>query len=182
MKESMLKKLLIIFILFLFPKNLYAEGYDVFGIGLYDIKFDGSQTNQATDLRYERRFDNSLIEIGPESENFFYLKPFVGIETTTDSAVYILGGIYLEDNLGTLFVGEDSNFIFTPSFGAGFYDDGDGKKLGNEIQFRTTFEFSYELKNKNRIGISYGHISNANLGDKNPGVEILSFSYQVPFN
>ena len=178
----MFKKLLIIFILFLFPKNLYAEGYDVFSIGLYDIKFDGSQTNQATDLRYERRFDNSLIEIGPESENFFYLKPFVGIETTTDSAVYILGGIYLEDNLGTLFVGEDSNFVFTPSFGAGFYDDGDGKKLGNEIQFRTTFEFSYELKNKNRIGISYGHISNANLGDKNPGVEILSFSYQVPFN
>ena len=182
MKESMFKKLLIIFILFLFPKNLYAQGYDVFGIGLYDIKFDGSQTNQATDLRYERRFDNSLIEIGPESENFFYLKPFVGIETTTDSAVYILGGIYLEDNLGTLFVGEDSNFVFTPSFGAGFYDDGDGKKLGNEIQFRTTFEFSYELKNKNRIGISYGHISNANLGDKNPGVEILSFSYQIPFN
>ena len=182
MKESMFKKLLIIFILFLFPKNLYAQGYDVFGIGLYDIKFDGSQTNQATDLRYERRFDNPLIEIGPESENFFYLKPFVGIETTADSAVYILGGIYLEDNLGTLFVGEDSNFVFTPSFGAGFYDDGDGKKLGNDIQFRTTFEFSYELKNKNIIGISFGHISNANLGDKNPGTEILSLSYQVPFN
>ena len=178
----MFNKILIILTLFIFPKILYAGGYDIFGIGLYDIKFDGSQTNQATDLRYERRFDNSLVEIGPESENFFYLKPFVGIETTTDSAVYILGGIYLEDNLGTLFVGEDSNFVFTPSFGAGFYDDGDGKKLGNDIQFRTTFEFSYELKNKNRIGISYGHISNANLGDKNPGVEILSFSYQIPFN
>ena len=178
----MFNKILIILTLFIFPKILYAGGYDVFGIGLYDIKFDGSQTNQSSDLRYERRFDNSLIEIGPESENFFYLKPFVGLETTTDSAVYVLGGIYLEDNLGTLFVGEDSNFVFTPSFGAGFYDDGDGKQLGNDIQFRTTFEFSYELKNKNRIGISYGHISNANLGDKNPGVEILSFSYQVPFN
>ena len=178
----MFNKILIILTLFIFPKILYAGGYDVFGIGLYDIKFDGSQTNQASDLRYERRFDNTLVEIGPESENFFYLKPFVGLETTTDSAVYVLGGIYLEDNLGTLFIGEDSNFVFTPSFGAGFYDDGDGKKLGNNIQFRTTFEFSYELKNKNRIGISYGHISNANLGDKNPGVEILSFSYQVPFN
>ena len=182
MKKEMFNKILIILTLFIFPKILYAGGYDVFGIGLYDIKFDGSQTNQSSDLRYERRFDNSLIEIGPESENFFYLKPFVGLETTTDSAVYVLGGIYLEDNLGTLFVGEDSNFVFTPSFGAGFYDDGDGKQLGNDIQFRTTFEFSYELKNKNRIGISYGHISNANLGDKNPGVEILSFSYQVPFN
>ncbi len=178
----MINKILIILTLFIFPKILYAGGYDVFGIGLYDIKFDGSATNQASDLRYERRFDNSLVEIGPESENFFDLKPFVGLETTTDSAMYLLGGIYLEDNLGTLFIGEDSNFVFTPSFGAGFYDDGDGKKLGNNIQFRTTFEFSYELKNKNRIGISYGHISNANLGDKNPGVEILSFSYQVPFN
>ena len=178
----MFNKILIILTLFIFPKILYAGGYDIFGIGLYDIKFDGSATNQASDLRYERRFDNSLVEIGPESENFFDLKPFVGLETTTDSAMYLLGGIYLEDNLGTLFIGEDSNFVFTPSFGAGFYDDGDGKKLGNNIQFRTTFEFSYELKNKNRIGISYGHISNANLGDKNPGVEILSFSFQVPFN
>ena len=40
----------------------------------------------------------------------------------------------------------------------------------------------YQLKNKNRIGLSFGHISNANLGDKNPGVEIISLSYQVPFN
>ncbi len=178
----MFNKIITILLLLVFPKILFAGGYDVFGIGIYDIKFDGSQTNQASDLRYERRFDNAILEIGPESENFFYLKPFVGLETTTDSAVYILGGIYLEDNLGTLFVGEDSSLVFTPSFGAGFYDDGDGKKLGNDIQFRTTFEFSYELKNKNRIGISFGHISNANLGDKNPGVEILSLSYQVPFN
>ena len=178
----MFNKIITILLLLVFPKILFAGGYDVFGIGIYDIKFDGSQTNQASDLRYERRFDNAILEIGPESENFFYLKPFVGLETTTDSAVYILGGIYLEDNLGTLFVGEDSSLVFTPSFGAGFYDDGDGKKLGNDIQFRTTFEFSYELKNKNRIGISFGHISNANLGDKNPGTEILSLSYQVPFN
>ena len=73
------------------------------------------------------------------------------------------------------------NYLFTPSFGIGYYDDGSGKKLGNEIQFRTTLEFSYELENKNRIAISFGHISNANLGDKNPGVEILSLNYQIPY-
>ena len=43
-------------------------------------------------------------------------------------------------------------------------------------------KLSYELENKNRIGVSFGHISNANIGDKNPGVEILSFSIQVPFD
>ena len=40
---------------------------------------------------------------------------------------------------------------------------------------------SYQLKSENRIGISFGHISNANIGNKNPGVEIISFSYQKPF-
>ena len=35
--------------------------------------------------------------------------------------------------------------------------------------------------NKNRIGFSYGHISNANIGDSNPGVEVLSILYQVAY-
>ena len=67
--------------------------------------------------------------------------------------------------------GKENNVIFTPSFGVGYYDDGSGKELGNEIQFRTNLEISYELKNDNRIGLSFSHISNANIGDKNPGVE-----------
>jgi Lipid A 3-O-deacylase (PagL). len=78
-------------------------------------------------------------------------------------------------------LGDKSNYFFTPSFGAGYYDDGDGKKLGNNIEFRTTLELSYQLKNNNRLGISFGHISNANIGDKNPGVEVLSLSYQIAY-
>ena len=73
----MLKKIFILLI-FLISTKVVAEGYDVYSIGIYDIKFDGSDTNEATDFRFERRFDKSLIEIGPESENFFYLKPFLG--------------------------------------------------------------------------------------------------------
>ena len=158
-----------------------SKGTNVFGLGIYDIKFDGSEKNQAMDFRYEYRSDNSLLDIGPKEDNFFFLKPFIGVEFTSDSASYFLSGIYFEDNLGELFEGDKSKFFFTPSFGAGIYDDGSGNKLGNDLQFRTSFEVSYELKNKNRIGISFSHISNANLGDKNPGVEILSFSYQVPY-
>mgnify|MGYP006174855857 CR=1 FL=1 len=178
----MFKKILSFIFLSLLSGPIFAQGYDVFSVGIYDVKFDGSQTDMASDFRYERRFDNALLNIGPESDNFFYLKPFAGIEITSDSATYIISGVYLEDNIGTLFTGEKSNLNFTPSFGIGYYDDGDGKKLGNNIEFRTTFEISYELKNNNRVGLSFGHISNANLGDKNPGVEVLSLSYQIPFN
>ena len=173
----------IIIILFVLLKTsiCFGQGYDVFGLGIYDVKFDGSSSNYATDLRYERRFDNTLIDIGPEEDNYFYLKPFAGIEVTTDSAFYLISGIYLEDNLGELATGEKNNWNFTPSFGVGYYDEGNGKKLGNNIEFRTTLEFSYQLKNNDRIGISLGHISNANIGDKNPGAEIVSLSYQKPF-
>tara|TARA_B100000029_G_scaffold516091_1_gene626833 strand:- start:3766 stop:4299 length:534 start_codon:yes stop_codon:yes gene_type:complete len=175
------RKIFIVLVFLLKATSAFGQGYDVFGIGIYDIKFDGTSSNYATDLRYERRFDNTLIDIGPEEDNFFYLKPFAGIELTTDSAFYLISGIYLEDNLGKLMIGEKNNWNFTPSFGVGYYDDGNGKKLGNTIEFRTTLEFSYQLANNDRIGISFGHISNANIGNKNPGVEILSLSYQKPF-
>ncbi len=159
----------------------FTKGTNVFGIGIYDVKFDGSEQNQALDLRYEYRSNDSLLNIGPEEDNFFFLKPFFGIEYTNDSASYFLTGIYVEDNLGELLQGKKNKLYFTPSFGVGIYDDGSGKKLGNDIQFRTSLEVSYELNNNNRIGISFSHISNANLGDKNPGVEILSFSYHIPY-
>ena len=177
----MFRYVFVIFIILFKSSFLSAQGYDIFGIGIYDIKFDGSSSNYSTDIRFERRFDKNLIDIGPEEDNFFYLKPFVGIETTTDSALYFIGGIYLEDNLGKLLNGQENKWNFTPSFGFGYYEDGNGKKLGNKLEFRSTLELSYQFNNEDRVGLSLGHISNANIGDKNPGVEILSFSYQKPF-
>ena len=170
------------FLAFVLISNVaISKGTNVFGIGIYDVKFDGSEKNQATDFRYEYRSDKTLFDIGPEEDNFFFLKPFFGFEYTNDSASYFLTGIYIEDNIGELFEGNESKLFFTPSFGAGIYNDGSGKKLGNDLQFRTSLEVSYQLENKNRIGISFSHISNANLGDKNPGVEIISFSYHIPY-
>tara|TARA_B100001057_G_scaffold487829_1_gene571164 strand:- start:204 stop:734 length:531 start_codon:yes stop_codon:yes gene_type:complete len=174
-------KILILILSLLFSSNVFSKGTNVFGLGIYDIKFDGSEKNQATDFRYEFRSNDSIINIGPKEDNFFFLKPFFGVEYTSESASYFLTGIYFEDNLGQLFEGNTNKLYFTPSFGAGLYDDGSGKKLGNDLQFRTSFEVSYELKNKNRVGISFSHISNANLADKNPGVEILSILYHVPY-
>ena len=174
-------RLILITAFILLSNTAISKGTNVFGLGIYDIKFDGSEKNQAVDFKYEYRSNKSLLNIGPKEDNFFFLKPFFGVEYTNDSASYFLTGIYFEDNLGELFEGDESKFFFTPSFGAGIYNDGSGKKLGNDLQFRTSLEVSYELKNKNRIGISFSHISNANLGDKNPGVEILSFSFHKPY-
>ena len=107
-----MRNLFVFLFILLFSFNIKAGGYDVFGLGYYDVKFDGSDENPATDFRYERRFDNSLLDIGPKEDNFFYLKPFLGLELTSDSAFYLLGGFYLEDNLGDLFIGEENKYIF----------------------------------------------------------------------
>ncbi len=168
------------FTLLFFSPYLNASGINVYGLGVYNIICDATEDPTA-DFRYERRFDNSIFDIGPKEDNFFFLKPFVGFEYTGDNASYFLTGIYLEDNVGQLFKGKKNKAIFTPSFGIGYYDDGSGKKLGNDIQFRTSLELSYELSNNNRIGFSLSHISNANLGDKNPGVETFSILYQIPY-
>ena len=101
-----MSKIIISFFLILFSSNLFAKGLNVYGIGIYDVKFDGTEDNQTLDLRYERRFDNSVLDIGPKDDNFFFLKPFLGFEYTGDSASYILTGIYLEDNLGQLMRGK----------------------------------------------------------------------------
>ena len=124
-----MRTLSVIFFVFLLSHSqiTFSKGLDVFGIGIYDVKLDGSKTNQATDFRYERRFDKSIFDIGPEEDNFFFLKPFIGIEYSSDNAYYFLTGIYLEDNLGQLFTGEENKLIFTPSFGLGYYNDGNGK-------------------------------------------------------
>ena len=103
-------------ILVFFSNNAFPKGTNVFGLGIYDIKFDGSEKNQATDFRYEYRSGETLFDIGPEEDNFFFLKPFFGFEYTNDSASYILSGIYFEDNLGELFEGDKSKFFFYTKF------------------------------------------------------------------
>jgi hypothetical protein len=111
----------ILFILLIIIKTTpsFSQGYDVYGLGIYDIKFDGSSSDHAIDIRYERRFDNTLVNIGPEEDNFFYLKPFAGIEVTTDSAFYLISGIYLEDNFGELISGQENKWNITPKFWSG---------------------------------------------------------------
>ena len=64
---------------------------------------------------------------------------------------------------------------FTPSFALGYYDRGDSKDLGYNLEFRSQIEFSYAM-DENRIGFNLNHISNASLGDTNPGTESATVS------
>jgi hypothetical protein len=70
--------------------------------------------------------------------------------------------------------------VLTPSFAAGYYDNGDGVDLGHEVEFRSSIELSYRFDNRTRLGVSFYHLSNASIGDTNPGTEVLSVVYSIP--
>jgi lipid A 3-O-deacylase len=140
-----------------------------FGGGYFDT-LKNEPRNRAADFRLEYRFGDSLW---PAVDEYVSIRPWAGVEFTSDGAAYGLGGILFDIPLG-------SSFTFTPNFGAGVYHDGDGKQLGSFWQFRSTAELSYRFSDQSRVAVSFGHISNAGLTDQNPGSEILSIYYQVP--
>ena len=55
--------------------------------------------------------------------------------------------------------------------GGDIYGEGDGKDLGHAIEFRSGIEVAYRFDDYSRLGLSFTHISNAGLDERNPGVE-----------
>ena len=88
---------------------------------------------------------------------------------TADNASYVYTGVQAQYKLGKV--------NFNPSFTPGFYHEGDGKDLGHVIEFKTEIQISFEISNQSEIGLSYNHISNASLGDKNPGANSYMFNF-----
>ena len=103
-------------------------------------------------------------------ESFFgKLSPITGGFLTENNAFYVYTGAQAEYELGS--------FTITPSFAPGYYSSGDGKDLGHVLEFKSEIQMSLNLSDTTEFGMSYNLISNASLGDKNPGAN----SYMINF-
>lgn len=129
--------------------------------GVYDV----ADSFTAGEFRAEYRF--------AETHKLWVFTPFLGVMATTDSAVYGYAGIGMD-----IFFGR--RFVLTPNFAVGAYHDGDGKDLGNTVEFRSGLELAYRFDNRSRLGLAVHHISNAGLGDRNPGTESAVLTYAIP--
>ncbi|MEZ5670812.1 MAG: acyloxyacyl hydrolase [Alphaproteobacteria bacterium] len=130
------------------------------GGGYYDVV---RAENQAADFRIEYRSDYEL----------WIAKPWAGIEATSDGAVYIAGGLLTDIYFG-------NRIVVTPQAGLGYYMNGDGFDLGYPLEFRTGVEIGYRFDNRSRLALGFSHISNADLGERNPGTEIVTLTYSIP--
>jgi lipid A 3-O-deacylase len=94
----------------------------------------------------------------------------------------ITGGFLTENSAAYIYTGVEWNYAiseklkFTPSFAPGIYHQGDGKDLGHALEFKTEVQASYSVSESTSLGMSYNHISNASLGDKNPGANSYMFN------
>ena len=102
------------------------------------------------------------------------VSPITGGFITENSAAYVYTGIEWNMNMG-------QNLSFTPSFAPGLYHEGDGKDLGHVLEFKSEVQFSYLPSENTSFGVSYNHVSNASLGDKNPGANSYMFNFIKKF-
>ena len=129
--------------------------------GMFDFSDDGKKS---TLIGFEHQDENL------NRDTFLgNLSPITGILVTADNAGYIYTGIQAQYKMGAL--------NFTPSFTPGLYHEGDGKDLGHVIEFKSELQFSLNLSGDSQLGFSYNHISNASLGDKNPGANSYMFNF-----
>ena len=101
------------------------------------------------------------------------LSPVTGGFLTENSAAYLYTGVQAEYELGFLTI--------TPSFAPGYYHEGNGKDLGSPLEFKSEVQMTFNLSDSTHLGMSYNHISNASLGDKNPGANSYMFNFLKRF-
>ena len=101
------------------------------------------------------------------------LSPITGALITSDNAAYFYTGVQAQYSIGAL------NVI--PSFTPGIYEQGDGKDLGHIVEFKSEVQLSLDLTKDSQFGFSYNHLSNASLGDKNPGANSYMLNFLKKF-
>ena len=133
--------------------------------GIFDFSDDGARS--------------TLFGIQHQNENLYrdsflgVLSPITGFMMTADNAKYAYTGVQAQYKIGAL------NII--PSFTPGLYGEGDGKDLGHIIEFKSELQLSIDLLQNTELGFSYNHLSNASLGDKNPGANSYMFNFLKRF-
>ena len=140
--------------------NNSSNAFNVY-TGMFDFSDDGKSS--------------TLIGFQHQNENLNRdtflgnLSPITGGLFTADNAGYIYTGVQAQYKVGALNI--------TPSFTPGLYHEGDGKDLGHMIEFKSEVQLSLNLSQNSELGFSYNHISNASIGDKNPGANSYMFNF-----
>lgn len=95
--------------------------------------------------------------------------PIAGLLATGDESLYLRVGLGRDFPLG-------DRFVLSLGSGVGYYSRGDGPELGEDLEFRSALDLAYRWREDLALGLRVSHLSNAGIGEENPGVETVSLS------
>ena len=167
-----MKKLYFIILLLISVSSAYGEEIkfekttelNVYS-GMFDFSDDGKKAS-LVGIQHQNEMLNRDTFLGN-------LSPITGAMITADSAAYFYTGVQAQYKFGSMNI--------TPSFAPGIYNQGDGKDLGHPLEFKSEVQLSLDLPKSSQLGFSYNHLSNASLGDKNPGANSYMFNFLKKF-
>jgi hypothetical protein len=128
--------------------------------------FDALHSETAAEGRLEYRSSTKLLG---------FLKPVFGGIVTSDGGAYGYGGFMTD-------IYFSPRWVLSPSATVGVFEQGNGKRLGSWVEFKTGAEFAYRFDDRSRLGVSFHHISNAGLTTVNPGEESFELVWSIPFS
>ncbi len=94
------------------------------------------------------------------------LGPNVGAFVTADGSFYLFTGTDQRINVGR-------SWFVDVITSVGFYEAGDGKDIGGELEFRSGVAVGRRLRNGSRVSFGFFHLSNSSYYRRNPGVNSL---------
>ena len=170
-----LKIVKILMVLLIFTTSSRSESLDTvdnnhmitFYSGVFDL-IDNEDDERTSLMGLEHR-NKTLYK----DTIFGRFSPITGGFISGKNSIYLYTGIEAQYNLGPLFI--------RPSFSPGYYESGNGKKLGSYLEFKSEIRLDLKIFNNFKIGYSYSHISNNDWGDINPGANNSSFSLTTIF-
>ena len=158
-----------ILLLFVFKQTIaLSENLDIsVYTGTFDVidkEGDDQTTLIGVELRNTDLFRNTFLgKIAPVSGAF----------VTGKNSLYFYTGIEGQYNLGPINI--------SPSFTPGYYDKGNGKDLGSELEFKSEVKIGFDIFKNSNLGYSYSHISNNDWGNTNPGTDNQQLTFSSRF-
>ena len=165
--------------------NFYIKILSIVSITLFSFVVNADENNNISEHEfniYTGNFDFSEDKQKATLVGFQHQNENLGRDTFLGNASPVTGGFITENSATYVYTGVEWNYAmgenlkFTPSFAPGLYHEGDGKDLGHALEFKTEVQLSYTVSESTNFGMSYNHISNASLGDKNPGANSYMFN------
>ena len=151
---------------------------------VFSVNANAEENN--TELSFYSGIFDTIDDEGDDKSNLFGLEhkntnlfrktflgkisPVTGAFLTDKNSMYLYTGIQADYNLGLVSI--------KPSFTPGYYEKGDGKKLGSALEFKSEIKIDFDIFKNSKFGYSYSHISNNDWGDINPGTDnqVITFS------